>query len=249
MPRRSACAIRVDLADGLVDIADGIEQILPLGVQEVETSLRFGELLFGLDVYRAERIDFAAEILIFRLRFNQPLLVEDEQAVVGRNFGQRYAELLAAGLIEILELGLLFHEFELEGGPPVGRGLYFVPDHLERIVGFGQRSTALRLFRREFIREAFADGDLLREDGSTGIEFHVVGEQARFLDSQPFHFPREVLFAVRHLADLVFDPLTGGGVGAAAFFEPGLLHSQGRSVPRRLSRPRAAAIRALPVLR
>ena len=49
----------VDLLDGLLGVADGIEQVLPLRVQEVVALLRFLELFERLRIHRPQRFDLA----------------------------------------------------------------------------------------------------------------------------------------------------------------------------------------------
>ena len=50
----------VDLLDGLLGVANGIDQVLPLRAQEILALLRFLELLHGRRVHRSQRLDAVA---------------------------------------------------------------------------------------------------------------------------------------------------------------------------------------------
>ena len=50
--------------DGLLGVADGIEQILPLGAQEILPLRGFLKFFHGLRVHRTQRLDACADFLV-----------------------------------------------------------------------------------------------------------------------------------------------------------------------------------------
>jgi hypothetical protein len=115
----------VDLGYGLLGVADGVEQVLPLSVEKIVPLLGLVELLHRFGVDRAQGVDLAAEFLALLFDFRQTYFVED-RFVAFRNLLQRAAELLVAGLLEILELGLLLHEVEFHLRAPIRCSLQFL---------------------------------------------------------------------------------------------------------------------------
>ena len=66
----------VQLLNRLLGIADRIEQILPLRVEEVVALLRFLKFFQRLRIHRAQRLNPRANLLILLLRFRHARFVE-----------------------------------------------------------------------------------------------------------------------------------------------------------------------------
>ena len=96
----------VDFLDGLLGIADGIDQVLALRAQEVVALLGFLKLFHGRGVDRAQRFDAVADFVGRLFGLGDGVGIGDRRLGVGQ-FHDRAVELLAAGLVEEFQLGLL----------------------------------------------------------------------------------------------------------------------------------------------
>ena len=103
----------VDIVDGFLGVADGIEQVLALRVQKIVALLRFLEFFERLRIHRAQRFDARLDFLVFLLGFGESGLVEHDFFAC-RQFFERSVQFLAAGFVQVLQLGLLLHQLEFD---------------------------------------------------------------------------------------------------------------------------------------
>jgi hypothetical protein len=104
---------QVDLLNGLLGVADGIDQVLALRAQEIVALLRLLILLHGGGVHRAEPFDAVAHLVGRLLGFGDGVAIGDG-IVGGGQFLHRAAQFLAAGFVEVLQLGLLAHQVDFD---------------------------------------------------------------------------------------------------------------------------------------
>ena len=121
----AAARFGVELLDGFLGIADGIEQVLALRVQELVALLRFVILFERLRIHRAQRFDAGADFLIALLGFFNVdgLGAFRFRLLRGRDLAGGGAQFLAAGFVEILQLGLFAHQFQFDVRALLLRGL------------------------------------------------------------------------------------------------------------------------------
>ena len=112
-------------------VADGIEQVLPLGVQEVVALLRFLEFFERLRIHRAQRFDARLHFLILLLGFFQTRFIQNRLFARGKLFQGR-VELLAAGFVQVFQLGLFLHQLQFDLRSVFLRGLDVNAQLLER---------------------------------------------------------------------------------------------------------------------
>ncbi len=125
---KAAPRFGVQLLDRLLRIANGIEQILPLRVEEVVALLRFLEFLESLGIHRPQGLDARANFLVPLLRFRHAGLVQRNIFFPGQAGGdlrRRGVQLLAAGFVQILEVALFLDQLQLDLGAPLLRHLRF----------------------------------------------------------------------------------------------------------------------------
>ena len=104
---------QVDFLNRLLGVADGIDQVLALGAQEIVALLRLLILLHGGGVDRAQPFDTAAHLVGRLLGFGDGVAIRNG-VVGGGEFLHRAAQFLAAGFVEVLQLGLLAHQVDLD---------------------------------------------------------------------------------------------------------------------------------------
>ncbi len=121
----AAARFGVELLDGFLGIADGIEQVLSLRVQELVALLRLVILFERLRIHRAQRFDAGTDFLIALLGFFDVdrLSAFRFRLLRGCDLARRGAQFLAAGFVEIFQLGLLAHQFQLDVRALLLRGL------------------------------------------------------------------------------------------------------------------------------
>ena len=101
----------VDFLDGLFGIADGIEEVLALRVEEVVALLGLFEFLKRIGIDRAKSFDLAADFGVLLFGFSELRFVEDG-CFGGCEFSYGDAEFLLTGLFEMPDVALLADEFD-----------------------------------------------------------------------------------------------------------------------------------------
>lgn len=128
-------------------------------------------------------------------------------------------ELFAAGLVEVLELGLELDEGDFEGTTKFlsrgGAGTQAT----EGFVSLGQRAAGLQFLFLKDAHGALQPFDLLTEFGKARFEFQVIGRQASAVSVEALHFAGKVLAAVGEFTELVVEVGAGRLLGTAALFE------------------------------
>ena len=124
--------------DGFLRIADGIEQILPLHAEELLALRSFLKLLHGLRVHRTQRLDARAHFFIKALGVGDGFGVGNG-FVAGGQFFNRAIQFLAAGLVEIFQLGLAADQIDFDLRA-IGVGLlHHDAQQLQFVFGGGER--------------------------------------------------------------------------------------------------------------
>ena len=189
-----------------------------MGGEEVETLLGFHEFLIRGGVDGAEVFDFGLRFLI-RL-FGR--LDDGGIGVFGDfEFGDRNVQFLAAGLIQELEFGLPPGQFDFDFGPVVMARFNADAEFAQHLIGGGERFAILRFLLRHFKDGAVGGDDLFGEFGQLLVERDVLVEDARAVFAPALHFRSDLLPAVAHLAEEIFEARKGGAFTPAALFKTG----------------------------
>jgi len=99
---------RIDFMDRLLGIANGVEQILALRIQEVVPLLGFFKLLHSLSVHRAQRFNPRPHVLVALLRFRQAVFIQHSLFRLCHLI-QAGVQFLAAGLFQVLQFRLALY--------------------------------------------------------------------------------------------------------------------------------------------
>ena len=120
-----AARFGVQLLNRLFGVADGIEQVLPLRVQEVVALLGFLKFFERLRIHGAQRLDLRADFLIALLRLPPRRLRRARRLRADAHLGRGGVQLLAAGFIQVFQIGLFLDQLQLDLRALFLRGLRF----------------------------------------------------------------------------------------------------------------------------
>ena len=228
----------VDLLDGLLGVADGIDQVLPLRAQEFLALLRFLIFLHGRRHSPAPRSSMRARTSLQRCSASAMASASGmgSSAVASSSTGD--VQFFAAGLVEELQLGLFAHQFDFDlralfaaAHPPATRSVLSSSSP-------ARRASRMRgiLRRPSRLTRASRRGDLFGQQRGHLVELDVVGQQARALFAQAFDLGGDGVAARGGLAELLLEARHGVALAAMALFEAGQSGASGAYTLRRWRR-------------
>ena len=121
--------------NGFLGVANGIEQVLTLAIEEIVTLLRFVVLFQCLWIHGTHGLDFGPDFLVEALGFGDTVVIQ-------RGLGQLIdgdIQFLAAGFIQEFELGLKLDQLHFDVRPMLAGFVHLHADRLEALLAGGQR--------------------------------------------------------------------------------------------------------------
>ena len=224
---KALARLDVDLLDRLLRIANGVQQILPLRIEEVVTLLRLLKLFERLRIHRAHRLNAAPYLLILLLGFQQLHLVR-LNLHRGSELLNRSAQLLARRLLEELQLAALPHQLHFN---LLTLLLRFSRRGSQTLQSLAQLVEVRALRGLQLMQLCYVDFQLrnpLMEAGGMVVEFNVIGQQTRPIDAQPFQLSGQPMLPAREFAQLLIEASLGKVGGALPLFERRQLGPQSR---------------------
>src|ERR1019366_1152447 len=209
---------QVDFLNRLLGVADGIDQVLTLGAEEIVALLGLLILLHGGGVDGAETFDTVAHLVGRLLGIGHGVAIGDG-VVGGGEVLHGAAQFLAAGFVEVLQLGLFAHQIDLDLGALL---LHFVDRGAQSFKVFfvgAQGFAHGGIFGRHLVDLGFDGSDLLGQERTFLIEFDVVGQESRAMFAEAGDFGRDGVAAVGGLVELLLQAAHGGALAAVALFE------------------------------
>ena len=106
--------------------------------------------------------DARAELVVLPLGFGKSFAI-GQLFLGGHQLFDGRVQFLAAGFVEIFQLGLFLHQVDFEFRALLVRGLDFGAQALQLLLGIGQHLAHLRLFKRQTIHFGFGGLNLSGE--------------------------------------------------------------------------------------
>src|ERR1017187_8880001 len=245
----------VDLLNRLLRVAYGIDQVLPLRGQEIQALLRFLELLQRGGIYRSQRFDPLADLDRRPLGFFAGGGLGNRVVRRGQ-FLHRAVQIPSADLVQILQLGLLADQFDLNPRSPFEILLNPDTQEFQRFLALAQ-PFAHRRFPQGHLRDAgFQFRDLDREFDRSAVQFDVVGQQSYPLLAQPLDLRSQRRAPRADLAELLFQTRHGRPLAAAPLLDArqlganlGVLFADRRRLPVQLFQFLALVVERLLAIR